>query len=300
MPRSADVAALIQAAGTRDFYVFKAIAEAMIARERTRDQEDAARTMELAVERYLSDSTTPSLRLPSEIGAFVWLEQPRLGLSELFLDPGLLLKIRWFVRERTQISKLREAGLPLRNRILLAGPPGNGKTSLAGALAKELDLPLIVLKSQTIVDSYIGRTARLLEMVFEFVRRNDCLFFMDELDSLGAKRQGGGGGQQEYNNILNSLLVNLDRLPDTTIVVGATNRLGALDPALTRRFNLDLHMGNPSATDIRKYILAYQAKNEMPFGIPLDHVVPRLEGKPWSKVAEYCQDRHRELILGSD
>ncbi|OLN26036.1 AAA family ATPase [Desulfosporosinus metallidurans] len=72
------------------------------------------------------------------------------------------------------------------------------------------------------------------------------LFFLDELDAIGsARQQGGFGSGKEYNSIINTLLITLDRFPDTSIVIGATNMPEMLDLALERRFNLKLWLGLP-------------------------------------------------------
>ena len=179
--------------------------------------------------------------------------------------------------------------------ITLSGPPGNGKTSLAQALAKELGIKFLALKSSTIVDAHIGQTGRKLAQVFNYVQHNDCLLLIDELDTLGSARVGGSrDGQSEYNRIVNAILTSLDQLPDTSIIVGATNFGRHIDPALARRFNLVLTLGAPDDRGIKRYIRNYQRKHRLTF----PELGDQLHGKPWSKVEEYCLERHREIVLG--
>ncbi len=297
MPRSTDVAALIAAVGIKDFDAFRNIANSIVSRERSRQNEQSATIIETTLDHYFPEQT--GLQLPPGISSFVWLDHPKLGLSDIYLPSDQKIDIYKFVGERKKFKALRRAGLPMRNRILLCGPPGNGKTTLAGAIAKEMKLPMLSLKSQSIIDSYIGKTSRYIEQIFDFVQNNNCLLFIDELDSIGSKRSSGSSGQREYNVIVNSLLMNLDRLSDNCVVIAATNKKDLIDGALLRRFNVDFYLEAPAKPEIKRYIMNYQRDREIFFAqlFSLENAVNSLEGKPWSRVAEFCQDLHRQLIL---
>ena len=105
-------------------------------------------------------------------------------------------------------------GLEPRNKILLVGPPGNGKTSLAEAIATSLMIPLYVVKYESIIGAYLGETASKLSKLFEFAKTRQCVLFFDEFETLGKER----GDQQETGEIkrvVSSLLLQIDALPST-------------------------------------------------------------------------------------
>lgn len=183
---------------------------------------------------------------------------------------------------------------------MLAGPPGNGKTSLASALANELDLQLVSVKMHSLIDSHMGVSSQNIGKIFEYAMMNDCLLFIDEFDAIGSQRnKGAESSGKEYNNIVTTLLTNIDRLPDTCVLIAATNMLDVIDPAIQRRFDMNLWMDNPSVTHIEKYIVKYQSEHDVCFGTSAQSLASRLEGKPWSEIEKTCIDLHKELILDS-
>lgn len=96
---------------------------------------------------------------------------------------------------------LRSYGLEPRNKILLIGPPGNGKTSLAEAIAEALMVPLITVRYDTIIGAYLGETASRLSKLFEYASTRQCVLFFDEFDTIGKER----GDQTETGEIKESL-----------------------------------------------------------------------------------------------
>lgn len=296
MAKASDIAKLIMALSSHDYNQSEIVIKKIIDYERHQNRPQSAQLIEDALRTYWPVISTPA-SIPQGLESVLWTDQPNKTLSDMYINEDVLNKVQQFLRERDQIVRLREAGLPVRNRILLSGPPGNGKTTLAQALAKELNIKFLALKSSTVVDAHIGQTGRKLAQVFEYVQNNDCLLFIDELDTLGSARVGGArDGQSEYNRIINAMLTSLDRLPDTSIFMGATNFDQHLDLALARRFNLHLDLCSPNDRGIKRYVKDYQRKHRVVF--PESNIEP-LHGKPWSKVEEYCLERHREIVLAN-
>lgn len=297
MVKATDIVKLIETLSYHDYNQSKNVIEEIIAYESRQNRPQSAQLIERALHTYWPTISSPA-SIPRGLESVLWTDQPNRSLAELYINNDMLEQIQQFILERGQIARLREAGLPARNRVLLSGPPGNGKTSSALALAKELNINFLALKSSTVVDAYIGRTGRKLAQVFDYVENNDCLLFIDELDTLGSARIGGAGsGQSEYNRIVNAILTSLDRLPDTSIIIGATNLERHLDPALKRRFNLHLILKTPSDYKIKRYVKDYQRKHRVVFPEANDAVIEILHGMPWSKVEEFCLGKHREILL---
>jgi len=294
VPKIDDVANLIQMIGNKDYTRARTSVEKMVEQERQNGRERAARQLEYSLRNW---TDAKLIELPSNVQNLVWAEEPKFSLDKLYLNEDVRNEVQSFIRERTSLDKLRDAGLTARNRILLAGPPGNGKTSLAEALAKELELPFLSIKLHETIDGHLGETASRLGKIFEYAQFNNCLVFMDELDCLGSKRVvGAKNADRERDSIVNTLITNLDRMPEGTIIMGATNLPEAIDGALERRFNLKLWLDTPDIEHTWELVTDYQRERGIVF--PKSAMLSDLSGKPWSRVSEFCLNEHRKLVLG--
>jgi SpoVK/Ycf46/Vps4 family AAA+-type ATPase len=141
--------------------------------------------------------------------------------------------------------------LKIRNKILLHGSTGNGKTTIARHISKLAELPFIEINSDAIIDSHIGNTSSNINRIFNKIQ-DPCILFWDEIDSIGRKRGIGtdSAAGMENDRMVNSILVNLDRLSNKVILIGATNRRDVLDSAFVRRFDLKYEL--PAPTDQEK------------------------------------------------
>jgi 26S proteasome regulatory subunit T4 len=126
--------------------------------------------------------------------------------------------------------------------VLLYGPPGTGKTLLAKAIASNVDASFLKVVGSSIVDKYIGESARVIREMFTYAREHEpCIIFIDEVDAIGGKRIEGSSSDREVQRTLMELLNQLDgfdRLGKVKIIM-ATNRPDTLDPALLRPGRLD-------------------------------------------------------------
>ncbi len=121
--------------------------------------------------------------------------------------------------------------------VLLVGPPGNGKTLLAKAVAGEADAKFYTISGSQFTEMYVGVGAARVRDMFETIRKEKrAILFIDELDGVGRARSNGLGGNDERDSTLNQLLVEMDGFKDNQgiLLMGATNRPDILDPALVR------------------------------------------------------------------
>lgn len=158
-------------------------------------------------------------------------------------------------------------GAKLPRGVLLVGPPGTGKTLLARAVAGEAGVPFFTVSASEFVEMFVGRGAARIRDLFNVARKNSpSIIFIDELDAVGGKR--GRSFNDERDQTLNQLLTEMDGFESdvNVIVIAATNRPEALDPALCRpgRFSRKVFVGEPDETG-RKKILAVHLR-----GIPLE------------------------------
>ncbi len=135
--------------------------------------------------------------------------------------------------------------------ILLEGPPGTGKTMVSRAIANELDMTFIVLSGSDIIKPIVGLGTMFIKEVFKKAKENlPCIIFIDEIDAIAKSRDNVGSGLNERDNILNSLLVEMDGFNQNNqiLVIGATNRSDILDKAILRpgRFDRIVKFSLPS------------------------------------------------------
>ncbi|MFV0446339.1 MAG: AAA family ATPase [Planctomycetaceae bacterium] len=178
---------------------------------------------------------------------------PDRPLDSIVLPGDLADRVRALLAEWEQSEKLARYGMTPRNRVLLYGPPGNGKATLAAAIATELKMPLTVIPHSEISSGTMGQQSKQLVAAFQPTKRAKCILFFDECDSLCNRRSThGDSASKEENNTVNALLMALDQLPSTCVVIFATNFPQVLDPAFARRINLHLEMPAPDLDDLRR------------------------------------------------
>ncbi|WP_435063864.1 CDC48 family AAA ATPase [Halobaculum sp. EA56] len=165
----------------------------------------------------------------------------------------------------------KRLGIEPPKGVLLHGPPGTGKTLIAKAVANEIDAHFQTLSGPEIMSKYYGESEEQLREVFEEASENaPAIIFMDELDSIAPKREEASGDVER--RVVAQLLSLMDGLEDRgeVVVIGATNRVDAIDPALRRggRFDREIEVGVPDR-DGRKEILQVHTRN-MPLSDDID------------------------------
>ena len=140
-------------------------------------------------------------------------------------------------------GKYKEIGATMPKGILLVGPPGTGKTMLAKAVAGEANVPFFSMSGSEFVEMFVGMGASKVRDLFRQAKEKaPCIVFIDEIDAIGKKRDGSLiGGNDEREQTLNQLLTEMDGFEENTgvVILAATNRPEALDPALTRPGRFD-------------------------------------------------------------
>lgn len=169
---------------------------------------------------------------------------PESNNVDVILSRGNNEKIQTFILNYKNADKLNSVGIGVSNTLLLYGPPGCGKTKSAYLIAKELNLPLVIARLDSLISSYLGTTAKNIRALFEFAQKIPCVLFLDEFDAV-AKARDDGNELGELKRVVNSLLQNVDSMSNDSLLIAATNHEKLLDSAVWRRFDYRLRIEKP-------------------------------------------------------
>jgi AAA+ superfamily predicted ATPase len=162
-------------------------------------------------------------------------------------------ELEYFVKEHKAIDLLKEYQLPISNKLLFHGPPGCGKTLAAYVLAGELEKLMIVINLGAIVSSKLGETSKNLAKIFRRAASEDCIIFIDEFDTLGKVRDYSQD-HGEMKRVVNTILQLFDYLPQSSIVIAATNQKEMIDLALLRRFDMTIKLDLPNENQVKELV----------------------------------------------
>jgi len=224
------------------------------------------------------------------------LRTPESRLEDLVLPESLVSEVLELVEEQRRIELLRAHGVEPRHRLLLLGPPGTGKTTLAEAIAEMLLTPLAILHYEAVVGSFLGETGARLAQVFAWARTRRCVLFLDEFDAI-AKERGDEHETGEIKRVVSSLLMLVDELPSHVIVIAASNHPELLDRAAGRRFQLTLRLPAPTPATRRVWWERYLAALPHPIKTAPKTFAERTPASNFSELEDLGQDIRRQLIL---
>lgn len=297
MARADLLLSLVKAATSGDHALVRKAVEAMAAEERSKHHTVLAEQLEQQIR--LNGNGAKAETLPARVPVAHDLIQeitPHKTLSDVVLGPTLRKAVEELVEEHHRSDLLRSYNLRPRNRILLTGAPGNGKTSLAEALAHALMVPLVVVRYDGLITSYLGETATRLRRLFEFAHTRRCVLFFDEFDTLG-KERGDIHETGEIKRVVSSLLLHIDDLPSHVVVISATNHPELLDRAVWRRFQLRLELPRPTRDQIREYFDLLSQRMNFQLGLSHRALSEKLSGANFSELEDFISDVARAYVL---
>jgi len=296
MARSDLLLSLIRAGATGDRAMLTSTVEAIVAEEKAHSHHVLADRLKKALQ---SVPVTPSSEVRRSQSAgrdFIIESEPRVRLSELILPLPAERLARQLVEEQHRADLLRAQGLQPRHRILLSGPPGNGKTSLAEALAEAIAVPFLTVRYDALVGAYLGETNARLARLFEYARATPCVLFFDEFDAVG-KERGDVHETGEIKRVVSFLLMQIDQLPSYVVAIAATNHAELLDRAVWRRFQLRIDMPSPDARRIAILIGRFFDVWREDAGISAERLAEKLIPLSFAEAFEFCQNIRRRHIL---
>lgn len=201
-------------------------------------------------------SSTKNLSIPVDTESRSTLADiiyPNENDIEVVLSKSNAEKLESFILNYKNADKLNNLGIGVSNSLLLYGPPGCGKTQCAYLIAKQLNLPLVIARIDSLISSYLGTTAKNIRNLFEFVQKIPCVLFLDEFDAI-AKARDDSNELGELKRVVNSLLQNVDAMSKDSLILAATNHHQLLDSAVWRRFDYKLEIELPDKDAVNKLI----------------------------------------------
>ncbi len=298
MARSDLLVALVKAGTAGDKRGVVSAAEAIIAEERAKQHIILAERLSQAIQAN-GNGTYSNLPLTERAARgrdFIAEVVPRRRLEDLVL-PDLVIKgVRELIEEQQRAELLRSSGIEPRHRVLIVGPPGTGKTSLAESIAEAIAVPLFVVRYESMIGSYLGETAARLKRVFDYARTTPCVLFFDEFDAIG-KERGDIHETGEIKRVVTSLLMQIDELPSYTIVAAATNHPELLDRAAWRRFQLRFTLPVPTGKALARYIEDFAKGFGEPLGQSSSAIAKTLGRISYAEAEQFCLDLRRRQIL---
>ncbi|MBN1610906.1 MAG: ATP-binding protein [Polyangiaceae bacterium] len=181
------------------------------------------------------------------------IRQPVRDFSDIVLSEPNRHVLDDLLLEQGRTDVLGSHGLKPISRLLLYGPPGCGKTTVAEVLASELGLELAVVRVDAMISSFLGETAANMRKVFDFIDAGRFVVLFDEFDAVGKEREDPSE-HGELKRVVNSFLQMVDAYRGKSVIVAATNHETLLDRALWRRFDEVLYLDRPTREQARKLL----------------------------------------------
>jgi SpoVK/Ycf46/Vps4 family AAA+-type ATPase len=299
MARADLLADLVRFGTVGDKSRFRKVVEAIVAEERAKKHAVLANNLEDLIRTMPADKPTPNggnALFEHKISSLLQEVVPERSFEDLVLPNEVREISQEIIQEHHRVDLLRSYNLEPRNRLLLIGPPGNGKTSLAEAFAHTLMVPLLTVRYEGVIGTYLGETAVRLHRLLEHARTRRCVLFFDEFETLG-KERGDQHETGEIKRVVSALLLQIDSLPSHVMVIGATNHAELLDRAVWRRFQVRMNIPAPTRARLAEWFAKFEKRVKVPLGYTSETMAKKLPGVNFAEAEEFGASIFRKYVL---
>lgn len=230
---------------------------------------------------------------------FLIEKDPVIKMSSLMLPSVAMRTCNDLIYEHKGRDLLVAHNLEPRSKLLLTGPPGNGKTSLAESIAESLELPFFVVNYECLFCSLMGQTASNISKIFNYVKNEKCVLLIDEFETV-AKERDDSHDVGEAKRVLSHLLLQIDSLPSSVILIAATNHESMVDRAMWRRFQIKINLPMPHRNSVDIWWKEIQHRMGVDMGFDSCDVANMLIGMSYAELEEFAVSIYRKHVLNPD
>jgi SpoVK/Ycf46/Vps4 family AAA+-type ATPase len=302
MPSAKNLRQMFKSVASGDQESYRRVAEEIIQEERAKQHHLLANDLERILygrPKEASNLMPMKKNVPTdpERGVpLISLLEPARKLDDIVLSEENRSVLEEILLEHHRSELIRTYGLQPSGKLLFYGPPGCGKTLTAEILAYELELPLAILRIDSVVSSFLGQTAANLRQVFDFIQSEQVVVLFDEFDALGRERSDPTE-HGEIKRVVNAFVQLIDNYSGTSILVAATNHEMQLDHAVWRRFEEVLEFDLPNIEQIRKLLELKLRGVRRDFEISELEAVSSFKGMSYADIERVARRAIKEMIL---
>lgn len=244
------------------------------------------------------DALLPGAQIKGDLSELLLQTRPGVRMSDLIVRDELRNQIGRILNEYRSRAKLKKHGMANRRRLLLAGPPGTGKTMTASVLAGELHLALRIILMHKMVTKYMGETSAKLRQIFDIIDQQPGIYLFDEFDAIGTQR-GLEHEVGEMRRVLNSFLQFIEQDASDSLIIAATNTFDVLDPALFRRFDDVLYYELPDASE-REQLIRNRLNRFATEELDFEGLAVSAEKLSHAEITRACDDAIKQVLLSDE
>lgn len=220
-----------------------------------------------------------------------------LNLDDLILTDELKERLKYIIEELKHIEILGAYGIRPKQKILFCGPPGTGKTLSSRVMSSIIGFPLVYIRFDSIVSSFLGETATNLRKIFDFVEEGEWVVLFDEFDIVGKKRDDPHE-HGEIKRVVNNFMQMMDNYGGKSLLIAATNHQHLLDSAIWRRFDDILFFDMPDTYRREQLFNKYLRVLKRSRDLDIFRLAEMTEGFSPADIAQICEEALRRIILG--